>query len=484
MRKRDMRVRRAVAALLVFGLMAIQVPVAAFAAGDTDHTDTVYVEANGTTGDQSKKVGDITADASGAEVHASGGASATLTTGNVTGSWGVSANAEGSSHADVTVNGDVTASDQGVRTSSQSKGSSVDVTVNGDVTATYDYGIREKTDRGGSSSVTVNGDVTGATGVGAFTFGDSNLLIIGDVDDFENAYQIGGREGGGKITLVIDGDLTGTSQAGLDVGMNGYPGIVDVLVTGTITGNNGKGDNAGIEVRNDNTEKNTHVTAWQITPDSNGNVAARSGENGNVAASDLEAAINYIVRVAQPEHGATLTAVNAEGGALAQSHGYDVAHEGEKVLLKVDLEPGFKLVGAYGDEMQKVPLSQDAEGNWYLVVPKGGGVLLSAVIRAASDPEPTPAADEPTPAADEPAPAADEPVPAADEPVESEPATAAAESASAAAEPAAASALPATGDEIPVRALTLAALVALATFAGSVALRRKDAAYRGKHSAR
>ena len=31
----------------------------------------------------------------------------------------------------------------------------------------------------------------------------------------------------------------------------------------------------------------------------------------------------------------SLTAVNAEGGALAQSHGYDVAHEGEKVLLKV-----------------------------------------------------------------------------------------------------------------------------------------------------
>ncbi|MDO4850811.1 MAG: LPXTG cell wall anchor domain-containing protein [Actinomycetota bacterium] len=466
------------AALLVFGLMAIQVPVAAFAAGDTDHTNTVYVDANETTGDQSVEVGDINADESGAEVHAEDGASATLTTGNVTGSWGVNADAEGGSSANVTVNGDVTASDQGVRTSSQGEGSSVDVTVNGDVTATYDYGIREKTNRGGSSSVTVNGDVTGATGVGAFTFDDSNLLFIGDVDDFENAYQIGGREGGGKITLVIDGDLTGTSQAGLDVGMNGYPGIVDVLVTGTITGNNGKGGNAGIEVWNDNTEKNTHVTAWQITPDSNGNVAARSGENGNVAASDLEAAINYIVRVAQPEHGATLTAVNAEGGALAQSHGYDVAHEGEKVLLKVDLEPGFKLVGAYGDEMQKVPLSQDAEGNWYLVVPKGGGVLLSAVIRAASDPEPTPAADEQAPAAAEPveselAPAADEQAPAAAD-----------ESAPAAAEPATASALPATGDETPVRVLTLAVLVALATLAGSVALRRKDAAYRGKHSAR
>ena len=166
--------------------------------------------------------------------------------------------------------------------------------------------------------------------------------------------------------------------------------------------------------------------------------------------------------------------------------------------MKVDLEPGYVLVGAYGDAGKQIPLSQDADGNWYLQVPKGGGVMLNAVVKPMSDLEPdepvTPEPEPDEPVTPEPEPTL-EPEPAADEPATPakattaavEPATQAASTTPAAqakTKSAAAAAMPATGDETPVRAMTLVLCTSLVAFAASAILRRKDAAGRRKHAAR
>lgn len=370
--------------------------------------------------------------------------------------------------ADVTVNGNVSGGLIGVCTYSTEPDSSVNVAVNGNVTSKYDFGVRELTTYGGTSSVSVKGDVEGAVGAYARTVGSvESYLFVGDVDDFDNTYEIGGIRTGGAITLVIDGNLTGTSQAGLELDKSEKSGSIDVLVSGTISGNASNGY-AGVVLDNATVANSTSLTAWRITSSDDGAVA-KLVESGDPAKA-FEAAINYIIKVVQPGSGAILTATNAQGGALAQSHGYGVAREGERVLLKVDLKPGYVLAGAYGDEGQTIPLAQDTDGNWYIEVPKGGGVMLSAIVKSLSDTEPTPSEVE---------------TPATEAKTESSEAKAPTNDAKAISnEVVATKALPATGDKTYTHAMGLAAYASLAAFAGSVALRRKDAAHSGKHFAR
>lgn len=90
--------------------------------------------------------------------------------------------------------------------------------------------------------------------------------------------------------------------------------------------------------------------------------------------------IMYIIKVEQPSEGGTITAVDENGNDLAKSFGFDVAHEGEKVMLKANLEEGYKIIAAYNGLGEKQPLLKDEKGNYYIFVPKGGGVYLSAEL--------------------------------------------------------------------------------------------------------
>ena len=81
--------------------------------------------------------------------------------------------------------------------------------------------------------------------------------------------------------------------------------------------------------------------------------------------------------VQQPTAGATLS---TEG--TYDYKGYKVAKEDDIVILKIDLKKGYELVDAFWDEDQKATLLRDAGGNWYLAVPRGGGVLLSVKLKS------------------------------------------------------------------------------------------------------
>jgi len=109
------------------------------------------------------------------------------------------------------------------------------------------------------------------------------------------------------------------------------------------------------------------------------------------AAKEAEKKIQYIVRLEPPKEGATLSVTDDQGQALQQgSSGESVATQDTKVLMKIDMQDGYTLTGAYNGKGEKVMLSKDAAGNYYVMVPKGGGVYLSVTLDKAPAPVPVP----------------------------------------------------------------------------------------------
>ena len=176
------------------------------------------------------------------------------------------------------------------------------------------------------------------------------------------------------------------------------PSVTDLLVENEI-----KADNVGILVYKHHAELLTggvsptnklNLTTWKIETNENGNVAEYftynvdqvlpEGISPTGVDRDFEKKINYIIKTEKPA-GGNFKALYANGKALSKSHGYDVAHEGEKVILKADA--GYQITAAYNGKDKKTALSKDANGDFYLVVPKGGGVYLSAEVKKAATPK-------------------------------------------------------------------------------------------------
>ena len=58
----------------------------------------------------------------------------------------------------------------------------------------------------------------------------------------------------------------------------------------------------------------------------------------------------------------------------------DAVIEGTKVFLKIDVQSGYKVNGAFNGKGELVPLQQDDQGNYYIEVERGGGVFLSVSV--------------------------------------------------------------------------------------------------------
>ena len=187
-----------------------------------------------------------------------------------------------------------------------------------------------------------------------------------------------------KITGDILGSTAGIRYANTDQGSTGsYHG--DITVDGTVK----SGSAAAILISGYVADNNLSVTAWKIEQNDAGNIVER--DNGTTydattrtqvtssEASDftrsLEEAINYIIKFEQPAEGGTLSLDNTR-----QVNGYDTAHEGETVYLMIQADEGYEINGAYNGKGEKVALLQDTDGNYYVNVPKGGGVYLSASL--------------------------------------------------------------------------------------------------------
>ena len=67
--------------------------------------------------------------------------------------------------------------------------------------------------------------------------------------------------------------------------------------------------------------------------------------------------------------------------------------------MKINVYDGYTLTGVYNGKGERTAVGQDAAGNYYIMVPKGGGVYLSVTLEKTLSPSQTPKnASLPTPA--------------------------------------------------------------------------------------
>jgi len=281
---------------------------------------------------------------------------------------------------------------------SEKSPASVNVDVSGDVTA-GELGVNTSVAGGATIDIHIGGNLT-SSGNGIQLYSGGEALKPAEVRPVLRAAAIpdGVPEEEGEpaseedediseeaevpssINVTIDGDVTADNY-GVIADFEEEGSTADILINGTLSAGACPVLIAKEEV---DAESGVTLTVWEIVPDKDGVVAKSAlpgldGEENLVEDENFEKSIQYIIKMEQPEKGGTLSI-----DGVTTSHDLDVAREGEKVLLKVDLEEGFKITGAYNGLGEKVALVLDDDGNYYVIVPRGGGVYLSVTLDLAS----------------------------------------------------------------------------------------------------
>ena len=330
----------------------------------------------------------------------------------------VSAMEDGS--ADITVGGDLTVRSadnhevSGIDARASDQGT-IDIDVEGEVNVEgYGTGIYAFSEGDAETEINVGGPVTvtGAAYVAGVTMNVSDGNVKANIgaltvtsESYSQASAINIDMTNGTAQLEVDGDVqtngfginitmaeqgTGTSEVivhgDLNAGVYGVQALTqidsdvvsDILVDGTLNG-----DEHAIVINEMTTKDNLKVTVYEIKLDEDGNAVVGKNSPGetyvNGNTRELESSIMYIIKVQQPSEGATLTAVKEDGSPLDQSHGLDVAREGDVVLMRVDVAPGYHVTGAYSVDGHELDI-YEKDGQYYVEVPKGGGVYISARV--------------------------------------------------------------------------------------------------------
>lgn len=328
---------------------------------------------------------------------------------------GVQVNAYEKGTATMEVGGDVSVESDGSATGINANASSegdATVHVDGDVTASAEgsaTGVNAYAGTDATTTVEIGGDVSTegkyATGLDVFAAdkGEVSVTVAGNVsakeEDSENgstAVWVSAYEGGSADVHVV-GDVDG----GIALSTYGeQPSEIKVTVEGTVSG--GK---AAVTVSpgNNNSDEVT-LLLWKAELNENGNVVEayqydpedfpeemreeveKANEENAADAAKLEDNILYIIKLEQLSEGGELSVSGTE-----KVDGFDVAKEGDNVILKIAIADGYKLNGAYNGLGEKVALLQDSNGDYYVIVPKGGGVYLSADVSKIASPQYIPA---------------------------------------------------------------------------------------------
>ncbi len=376
--------------------------------------------------------GDIDAETYGVSANViddSNGSNTVTVSGNVTAKQGdgisVINNGNSDARTSVSVEGDVAGNSSGVRIQTQ-KGIT-DVTVNGDVESGGIFGgINAGVYEGGDLSVNVSGDVTSTSQYGGAAVavgngssyparnGGTANITTGNVKGNVGVSSITDKGGRTDITvngnvesdwvglniynmnnsttkIAVDGDVTSNTGCGIWANADGG---AEVIIDGTL-----KGQRAAIDLTENS--RDVKLTVWKIEPGDEGNIAMKEGPGEapeQFPYEEFEKTIQYMIKLQQPREGDILRVTDENGNPLSTIEGlgrtYEYAYEGDKVLLKVDVPVGYELTGAFNNDGGAVPLLQNADGNYYIQVPRGGGVLLSVTLDLATVHENTPSVAE------------------------------------------------------------------------------------------
>jgi len=403
--------KKTAAGFLAIALSTMMVPATAFAANDV--TTTVEAKANGK--DVSIEVGNITPTHGNKciEAEASNGHTATVKAGTLTTEDNSAITANATSLGIINIQtGNVTST----------KADGLQARIDGEGTITATMGDITSGEQGAGiwtsvddrdvltheSSITVKaGDVTAeGEGIVARPYEHSRITVeAGDVNAKSNGIEIVAENG--AFATVSANDVT-SGKSGIFL-FTGEGSVVDVLVTGTLSGEKAPVTFFGSEWIN---AGSFTLTAWKInftdsivmmaSPDAALSAQASQPDNSEARtaanamdknayalkaanadfASAVEKSILYIMKLTQPDSGATLFATDANGKPLATSHGYSVAKEGDRVLLKVRVDEGSELLAAYDGAGNEVKLVKGEDGCYYIAytVPRGGGIGLSVIL--------------------------------------------------------------------------------------------------------
>ena len=206
-------------------------------------------------------------------------------------------------------------------------GGTAQVNVGGSIIA-EDTGIIAIVADGGTAKTTVGGDVT-ATGEGSFGAG------VSIYDDGEN---------NSSVELTIKGTLGGEEAA--------------VLLYG--------------EARMSGDNPNVTLTVWKIEPNDDDALVVREQWDEqeekfiHVQDKEAEVAIQYFIKV-------------EEGSKQYVNPNKETARQGDTVTVKLNIPADQEIAEFTGGS---ATLTRDADGSYYLTVPRGGGVLLTLKLRS------------------------------------------------------------------------------------------------------
>ena len=322
----------------------------------------------------------------GVSVYADEGTAAVTVTGDISVSGeyaqGISVNATKDGTAEISVTGDITAEAeelaQGVH--AENYGGTIDIDVNGDITSenhgivlidtTYVSSLNKKDYPAFSQDEFLYTEEGGNGGGDLYCHEEDGKKIYYNAYNGE-VYQAWENvsHDPGTTSVTVVGDVT-AEETGVYMDLTNDKSKMDVIVDGTLSG-----ETQSVLVSEDTVLDNLTLTVWEIKANDEGNVAERETADGKTEADrELEKKIQYIIKIEPTQ----LDLITAQG--TSDYEGYKVAKEGDTVTLKVNIPAGYSLKNAFNGTDTKVQLLQDASGDYYLVVPKGGAVMLSVEL--------------------------------------------------------------------------------------------------------
>ena len=283
------------------------------------------------------------------------------------------------------VGGDVTAETQKTAYTLQTEalsGGSAELSVGGDIVA---KGGEQAIAAGtklilGSYELTVGGNVSAegdqAEGIAVWSAaGYAGITVEGDVtaEGGDLAKGLFLQNVGGEFQVAVGGDVSAkSSETGIGIesligSASGYQAESEIIVEGTVSGST-----VAIALDGDEQSKVT-MTVWKVEPNKDGELIAVEGDDEDrTKAKAAEAALQYIIKVEAGQEGYVST--NAKKYEAFNGRTYEYALENETVTVKLNIPSGYNLDGVYGGS---AVISVDGNGDYYLTVPRGGGVLIS-----------------------------------------------------------------------------------------------------------
>lgn len=287
--------------------------------------------------------------------------------------------------ADTDTSGTITFSAGGIDATSQS-GPAVGIDADAKGGSSESFNI-------GGGGITASG--TGAKGIDIDASGGSsvNVNVVGNIvienknnGTDSNGIELDASDSDTEISARVAGDVKGS---GMDssVEIKTESGAkVDVVAEGTLSA----GKEAAVAFAG--SPDNVSLIIWKAEAGTDGSIVKEViDNNGNktlektAAAETLESSIHYIIRVDTSQ---SIDLGNTKEMSYTAPDGsvinYNTAKEGEKVAVKLNVPSGYVLKGVFSDEARQCSLQKEG-GEYYLIVPKGGGVFINMWLEAKSD---------------------------------------------------------------------------------------------------